>query len=441
MAANYLPYEPGQMLLLPEALQDWLPDGHLAHFISDTVDALDLSAFHARYAKDGPRNQPFHPAMMIKVLVYGYATGVFSSRKIARKLHEDVAFRMLAAGNFPAHRTLRDFRAIHLKELSALFVQVVRLAREMGLVKLGTIAVDGTKVKANASRHKAMSYGRMLQSERELGAQIDALMARAKAADEAERDEPELDIPAEIARREARRAAIAAARERLEQRQREADLERGRDPDDENKPRGKDGKPKGGRYLREFGVPKDTAQENFTDPDSRIMPRAGGGFDASYNAQTAVDDAAHIIVAAELTNCSSDAGALPPMLQAVRANLGALPGQVLADTGYRAEAVFEALADSGCDLVVALGREGKRTLRLDAQRSPWTAAMAARLQTSQGKAAYRRRKWIAEPPNGWIKNVLGFRQFSLRGLERVSAEWKLVCMALNLRRMAAMAAS
>src|SRR5690606_12542858 len=379
--------------------------------------------------------------MMIKVLVYGYATGVFSSRKIARKLHEDVAFRMLAAGNFPAHRTLRDFRAIHLKELSALFVQVVRLAREMGLVKLGTIAVDGTKVKANASRHKAMSYGRMLQSERELGAQIDALMARAKAADEAERDEPELDIPAEIARREARRAAIAAARERLEQRQREADLERGRDPDDENKPRGKDGKPKGGRYLREFGVPKDTAQENFTDPDSRIMPRAGGGFDASYNAQTAVDDAAHIIVAAELTNCSSDAGALPPMLQAVRANLGALPGQVLADTGYRAEAVFEALADSGCDLVVALGREGKRTLRLDAQRSPWTAAMAARLQTSQGKAAYRRRKWIAEPPNGWIKNVLGFRQFSLRGLKRVSAEWKLVCMALNLRRMAAMAAS
>src|SRR5690606_29945290 len=270
MAANYLPYEPGQMLLLPEALQDWLPDGHLAHFISDTVDALDLSAFHARYAKDGPRNQPFHPAMMIKVLVYGYATGVFSSRKIARKLHEDVAFRMLAAGNFPAHRTIRDFRAFHLKELSELFVQVVRLAREMGLVKLGTVAVDGTKVKANASRHKAMSYQRMLQSERELVAQIDALMARAKAADEAERNEPDLDIPAEIARREARRAAIAQARERLEQRQREADAARGRDPDDENKPRGKDGKPKGGRYLREFGVPKDTAQENFTDPDSRI---------------------------------------------------------------------------------------------------------------------------------------------------------------------------
>lgn len=427
MAANYLPYEPQQMLLLPEAIQDWLPEGHLAHFISDTVDTLELGAFHARYDKDGPRNQPFHPAMMVKVLVYGYATGVFSSRKIARKLHEDVAFRVLAAGNFPAHRTIRDFRAFHLKELSELFVQVVRLAREMGLVKLGTIAVDGTKVKANASRHKAMSYGHMLKAEAELKAQIDALLKRAQQADEAEKNEPELDIPAEIARREARLTAITEARQRLEQRQRDADLERGRDPDEP---------PRGGRYKREFGVPEDKAQDNFTDPDSRII--AGGGFDASYNAQTAVDDAAHIIVAAELTNNASDAGELPTMLQAVQDNLGLVPEQALADTGYKAEAVFEALAGSGCELVVALGREGKKALRFEPQRSPYTAAMHAKLQTDQGKAAYRRRKWIAEPPNGWIKNVLGFRQFSLRGLHRVQAEWKLVCLALNLRRMAAM---
>jgi transposase len=429
MAANYLPYEPEQLLLLPEAIQDWLPEGHLAHFIGDTVDTLDLSAFHARYDKDGPRNQPFHPAMMVKVLVYGYATGVFSSRKIARKLYEDVAFRVLAAGNFPAHRTIRDFRALHLKELSELFVQVVRLAREMGLVKLGTIAVDGTKVKASASRHKAMSYGHMLKAEAELKAQIDALLQRAKQADEAEKNEPELDIPAEIARREARLAAIAEARQRLEQRQRDADIERGRDPDD---------KPRGGRYKREFGVPEDKAQDNFTDPDSRIMKRSGGGFDASYNAQTAVDDAAHIIVAAELTNCASDARELPAMLQAVKDNLGALPAQALADTGYRSEAVFEALAGSGCDVVVALGREGKRALRFDCERSPHTAAMAAKLQTDEARQAYRRRKWIAEPPNGWIKNVLGFRQFSLRGLHRVRAEWKLVCLALNLRRIATM---
>jgi hypothetical protein len=340
-----------------------------------------------------------------------------------------VAFRVLAAGNFPAHRTIRDFRAFHLKELSELFVQVVRLAREMGLVKLGTIAVDGTKVKANASRHKAMSWGHMLKAEAELKTQIEVLLKRAQQADEADKNEPELDIPAEIARREARLAAIGEARQRLERRQREAELERGRDPDD---------KPRGGRYKREFGVPEDKAQDNFTDPDSRIMKRAGGGFDASYNAQTAVDDTAHIIVAAELTNCASDAGELPSMLRAVQDHLGTLPEQALADTGYKSEAVFEALAASGCDLVVSLGREGKQALSLDPERLPHTAAMAAKLQTAEGRAAYRRRKWIAEPPNGWIKNVLGFRQFSLRGLHRVKAEWKLVCLALNLRRMASM---
>ena len=429
---SYLPYEPQQQMLLPEALQDWLPEGHLAYFISDAVDGLDLSAFHVRYAGGGSRNQPFHPAMMVKVLVYGYATGVFSSRKIAKKLHEDVALRVLGAGNFPAHRTLSDFRAFHLKELSELFVQVVRLAREMGLVKLGTIAVDGTKVKANASRHKAMSYGHMLKAEAELKAQIAALLSRAKSADEAEKNEPELDIPAEITRRQDRLDAIAQARARLEQRQRETEIERGRDPDD---------KPRGGRYKREFGVPEDKAQENFTDPDSRIMKRAGGGFDPSYNAQTAVDEAAHIIVAAELTNCSSDAGELPGMLRAVRDNLGQMAQQVLADTGYRSEHVFEKLAGGATELVVSLGREGKQHLRFDPGRSPYTALMADKLQSDQGKAAYRKRKWIAEPPNGWVKNVLGFRQFSMRGLHRVTAEWKLVCLALNLRRMCALQAA
>ncbi|OXC73061.1 Mobile element protein [Caballeronia sordidicola] len=219
MTTSYLPYDPQQQLLLPHALQDWLPEGHLAYFISDTVDSLDLSAFHARYAGGGARNQPFHPAMMVKVLVYGYATGVFSSRKLARKLHEDVAFRVLAAGNYPAHRTLCDFRAFHLKELSDLFVQVVKLAKECGLVKLGTVAVDGTKIKANASRHKAMSYDRMKKVELELKEQIDALLAKAKAADAAEKNEPELDIPAEITRREDRLAVIRAARARLEERQ------------------------------------------------------------------------------------------------------------------------------------------------------------------------------------------------------------------------------
>jgi len=337
MAISYRPYEPQQEMLLPASLQDWLPKGHLAYFISDTVDALDLKAFYARYAGGGARNQPFHPAMMVKLLVYGYATGVFSSRKIERRLHEDLAFRMLAAGNFPKHRTIRDFRALHLKELSDLFVQVVKLAREMGLVKLGTVAIDGTKIKANASRHKAMSYERMQQAEVELKAQIDALLERAKTTDAAEAEEPELDIPAEIERREVRLKAIVEARERLEQRQREADIERGRSDGDECKPREEDGNPKGGRYKREFGVPEPKSQDNFTDPTSRIMTRTGGGFDPGFNAQTAVDDTAHIIVAAEVGNNAADVGQLLPMLGAVKNNTGQTPEQLLADAGYRSE--------------------------------------------------------------------------------------------------------
>lgn len=362
---SYRPYEPQQEMLLPASLQDWLPKGHLAYFIGDTVDALDLKAFYARYEGGGARNQPFHPAMMVKVLFYGYATGVFSSRKIERRLHEDLAFRMLGAGNFPKHRTIRDFRALHLKELSDLFVQVVKLAQEMGLVKLGTVAIDGTKIKANASRHKAMSYERMQQAEGELKAQIEALLERAKSTDAAEADEPEVDIPAEIQRREDRLKAITEARQRIEQRQRDADIERGRSPDDERKPRDDEGNPKGGRYKREFGVPEPKAQDNFTDPDIRIMKRAGGGFDASYNAQTVVDEQVKIIVAAELSNNAADVGQLVPMLEAVKVNTGKAPEQALADAGYRSEDNFQALAGSGTELVVAMGREGKRCAEVD----------------------------------------------------------------------------
>ena len=445
MSTSYVPYQPDQQYLLPCSLQEWLPLGHLAYFISDTVDNLDLSAFHARYGAGGSRNQPFHPVMMVKVLVYAYATGVFSSRKIAKKLHEDVAFRVLGADNFPAHRTIRDFRALHLTEFTDLFVQVVRLAREMGLVKLGTIAVDGTKIKANASRHKAMSYGRMQTAEAELKEQITALVKKAASTDEAEKNEPDLDIPTEIERRQARLVAIVAAKARLEERQRQSDAQRGRTPDDERLPKDKDGKPKGGKpYQRDFGVPAPKAQDSFTDPEARIMKRAGGGFDYSYNAQTAVDETAHIIVAAEVVNTSSDVQQLPMVLKAVKEHTGSPAAQVLADAGYRSEAVMAELATAQPDteLVIALGREGKVLAKpRDAQRYPHTVAMAAKFETEQGKMDYRKRKWIAEPPNGWIKNVLGFRQFSMRGLQKTQAEFKLVCMALNLRRMGAMQAS
>ena len=442
MTASYIAYHPEQQQLLPSALQDWLPQGHLSYFINDTVDSLNLSSFHARYGVGGPRNQPFHPAMMVKVMVYAYATGTFSSRKIARKLFEDIAFRVLAADNFPAHRTIREFRALHLAEFTELFVQVVRLAREMGLAKLGTIAVDGTKIKANASRHKAMSYGRMQTAEAELKAQIAALLQKAANADETEKNEAELDIPAEIARRQERLTAIAAAKARLEERQRQLDAQRGRTLGDERRPRDKDGKPKAGKpYKRDFGVPESKAQDSFTDPESRIMKRAGGGFDYSFNAQTAVDETAHIIVAAQVVNTSSDVQQLPVVLSAVKANTGAAPGQVLADAGYRSEAVMAQLAidQPETELVIALGREGKVLAKpRDEKRYPHTTAMAAKFETEQCKLDYRKRKWIAEPPNGWIKSVLGFRQFSMRGLKKANAEFKLVCMALNLRRMGAM---
>jgi transposase len=443
-------------------LQDWLPKGHLADFISDTIDALDLSGFYKRYEGGGSRNQPFHPAMMVKVLMYGYATGVFSSRKIARKLHEDVAFRVLAAGNFPKHRTLCDFRALHLDELAALFVQVVKLAGECGVVKLGTIAVDGTKLRANASKHKAMSYERMQVAEVELKAQIQALLARAAQTDVKEADEPELDIPAEIERREERVAAIQAAKQRLEERQRLADTQSGRKPDtpptdgppgppvqsvqpapaaaDEPQQESSDeaGKPTR-RLKRAFGVPPPKAQDNFTDPDSRIM-KTSAGFEQCFNAQTAVDSYRQIVVAAELTQCAADSGELPGMLDAVKRNTGASPKVALADAGYRSEAVLEKLGTSPTEIIVALGREGKKQAAINADKLPCTAAMAAKLEGAEGRAKYRRRKAIVEAPNAWIKQILGFRQFSFRGIEKVRSEFKLVCAALNLRRMATMTA-
>ena len=439
MPTSYLPYEPNQDLLLPHSLREWLPEDHLAQYISETIEALDLRAFYARYEDGGARNQPFHPVMMVKVLVYGYATGVFSSRKIARKLHEDVAFRVLAAGNFPKHRTICDFRALHLKELAELFVQVVKLARECGLVKLGTIAVDGTKLRANASKHKAMSYQRMQASEVELRVQIDALLARAAREDQAETDEPELDIPAEIARREQRLVAIRAAQARLQERQREADTKRGRGPDDDSD-QASGGKKQAGRaFKRAFGEPLPKAQDNFTDPDSRIM-KTSAGFEQCYNGQTAVDAQAQIIVAAELTQCAADVGELPTLIAAVERNTGAVAQVALADAGYRSEATLVQLRHSPTTLIVAIGREGKRQISIRSDKLPLTAAMAAKLETPEGSAQYRRRKAIVEAPNAWIKHIMGFRQFSFRGVEKVRCEFKLVCAALNLRRMATMVA-
>lgn len=320
MTTTFRSCAPDQALLFPPSPRDWLSEGHLVFFIADTVAALDLKAFYAPYEGDGRRNQPFDPPMMVTVLLYAYTTGTFSSRRIARKLEEDVAYRVLASGNFPAHRTIAEFRQQHLAAFEALFVQVVAIAREAGVVQLGALAVDGAKVKANASKHKAMSYGRMREEETRLREQIAALTAQAEASDAAEdaAHGPEVrgdELPAELQRREERLAKIAAAKARLEARQADEDRQKGRTPDDGRQSRGT--KP----FARDFGVPPDDAQDNFTDPESRIM-KTSAGFDQCYNGQLAVDEASQIIVATGLTNCGADNAELLPLIDYVEGTLG-----------------------------------------------------------------------------------------------------------------------
>ena len=430
MPTTFRPYQPDQGLLLPPDLRDWLPEGHLAHHVSDLVDGLDLTALYAPYEGDGRRRSPYEPRMMLKVLIYGYATGVFSSRGLARRLEEDVAFRVLAAGNFPSHRTICEFRRRHLSDFQRLFVEVVRLASETGVVNFGTLSVDGTKVRAHASKRKAMSYGRMQKEEERLAGEIAALVERARETDAAEdarfgevfRGD---ELPAELRRREDRLAAKA----RLEARQRAADDARGRQP-------GQTRNPKGGQpYKRAYGEPDEKAQDNFTDPESRIMKTSTEGFQQCYNAQVAVAGASQLIVATEVSSHANDQGRLVPLLDAVEAVHGERPATVLADAGYCNEADLVTLEARGVDGHVALGREGRRDVAVDATKCPATARMATKLATTAGRAQYARRKWLSEAPNGWIKEVLGFRRFSLRGLDKVRGEWDLVCLALNIKRL------
>lgn len=430
MPTTFRSCAPDQSLLFPPSPRDWLPDGHLAFFIADTVAALDLQALYAPYEGDGRRNQPFDPQMMVTVLLYAYATGTFSSRRIAKKLEEDVAYRVLAAGNFPAHRTIAEFRQQHLPAFEALFVQVVQIAREAGVVKLGALAVDGSKVKANASKHKAMSYGRMRDEEIRLREQIAALTAQAAASDAAEdaAHGPDVrgdELPAELQRREERLAKIAAAKARLEARQADVDRQKGRTPDDGRKSRGRP-------FARDFGVPPDDAQDNFTDPESRIM-KTSSGFDQCYNGQLAVDEASHIIVATGLTNCAADNAELLPLIDQAHATLGAQPTEVLADAGYRGEATFQTLETRQITAYISLGREDQITASPNPAHVA-TQRMADRLKSEGGRARYRRRKAIVEPVIGWIKEVLGFRRFSLRGAVNARGEWTVVCLAANLKR-------
>jgi len=429
--AMFRSYEPDQVAMFPVSPRAWLPDGHHAFFISDTVDQFDLSSFRQHYRLDGRGELAYHPTMMLKVLLYAYSAGVFSSRKIAQRLEEDVAFRFLSGGQFPNHRTICRFRERHLGDFEDLFVQVVQIAGEAGLVKMGKLAIDGSKVKANASKHKAMSYKRMKEEEKRLRSEIRALTEMAQGRDAAEDVEfgPDFrgdQLPEELQRRDSRLRVIKEARLRLEKRK----AEQGKaSSSSSSKKKSKASDPPPDPPQK----PKPKDQENFTDPDSRIMKVGSKGFEQCYNAQTAVDGEAQIIVAADVGQCAADVGQLMPMIDQAAENTEVEPDLVLADAGYRSEENFQKLEAREIEALIPLGKEGKNKARNPEHKA--TIRMGCKMKTKSGRRRYKERKFLVEAPFGWIKNVLGFRTFSLRGLEKVGAEWNLVCLATNLRRM------
>lgn len=437
MSGLYQPYEPDQSHLFPPSPCDWLPEDHLAYFISDTVDALDISEIEVAYRSSGAGTLPYHPRLMLKLLIYSYCVGKRSSRAIAKGVEENIALRVLAAGQAPSHRTLCRFRTDHIAAFDGLFVQVVQIAREAGLVKMGTLAIDGTKLKANASKRKAMSYGRMKEEEARLAQEIATITKAATDADALEDLEfgPDFrgdELPEELSRREERKSAIQAAKQRLEERTKQADA----DAIAAEKERESDGKPRcGPKRKHPLGTPKDTAQENFTDPDSRIM-KSNGSFEQCFNAQTAVDAEHQIIVAAAISNNAADVNELVPVLDAAVDNVGVEPKRILADAGYKSEENFADLERRTTEAFIPLDRK-TRDADSDPDR-PATMRMKQKMKSKRGREAYRPRKHIAEAPFGWIKQGLGFRTVSLRGLDKVAGEWFLVCAATNLRRMATM---
>ena len=428
MSKTFRPYEPDQISLMPASMRDWLPSDHLAYFISDVVDNLDLSAIMERYVGEERGYPPYHPAMMVKVLLYAYCTGVASSRKIEKHLCEDIAFRVLAANNTPDFRTISDFRKDHLKALAGLFLQVLKLCQKAGLVKLGHVALDGTKIKANASKHKAMSYKRMKEEESRLEAEVAELLKKAESVDEEEdqrygKGKKGDELPKELAFRESRLKKIQEAKAALEA---EARLEA------EKKPDKNDGD----------GTPPDKAQRNFTDPDSHIMPASGGKhFIQAYNAQAAVDSAKQVIVAAEVTNKPTDRGQAEPMMEIVKSNTGQLPCQMSADAGYFSSDAVSNLTALGMDVYMPPDKIGHRFTLPPAPRGPIPQClsladrMRRKLRTKKGKVCYGLRKELPEPVFGQIKQVRGFDHFLLRGLENVSSEWKVICTGHNLLKL------
>ena len=424
MAKTYRPYVPEQDLLLPPSLREWLPEDHLAYFVSDLIDALDLSAIMAVYEDEERGYPPYHPVMLTKVLVYGYCVGVFSSRRIHRRLLEDIPFRVLAAGNQPDFRTIADFRKIHLTALGGLFEQVLQMARDLGALRVGRVALDGSKMKANASKHKAMSYDRLPQKRRQLRAEVEQLLAQAEATDAAEDAEYGADrrgdeLPAELQRRESRLARIREAKRALEARAKDAAAAAGK-PADTAKPEPK-------------------AQYNFTDPESRMM-KGPDGFVQAYNTQIAVNEQ-QLIVGQAVTQETNDKRQLMPMVTIIAAQSGFTPTQLLADAGYCSDENLAAIAATPIDAYISTRkqRHGERPGPCPRGPLPKTATrvdrMSRKLHRKVGAAVYAARKAIVEPVFGQIKQARSFRQFLLRGLAKVQGEWSLICTTHNILKL------
>jgi transposase len=443
-ARTFRPYDPEALWLLPPSPQDWLPEDHLAYFLADLVEALNLDPILAAYGGVTRGTVPYHPQLLVKVLLYAYAVGIPASRQIARKLEEDVAFRVLAANQRPDFRTLSEFRKQHLSALADLFVQILKLCQRAGLVKLGHIALDGTKVKANASKHKAMSYGRMEKEEARLTAEVQRLLTQAAAADAREDaaygpDRRGDELPAELARREQRLQTIRAAKAVLEQ-EAQAEAALTQVAHEARKTEG----PRRGRPPQPPSlVPHPKAQRNFTDPESRIMPDAGakGSVVQGYNCQAAVDATAQIIVAADVTDEANDKQQAQPMLTQVLVNTEQVPGTVSMDTGYFSEANVMALTALGCQPLIPPDRQlhGQAVPMAPRGRPPAGLSVADRmrrtLRTRRGRRCYARRKAIVEPVFGQIKQGRGYRQFLLRGMRQVRGEWTLICSTHNVLKL------
>ncbi|MGH8701351.1 MAG: IS1182 family transposase [Burkholderiales bacterium] len=437
--------------LLPPSVDEWLPERHLARFVVEVSERLDLSAMVGAYRGSGSAS--YHPSVLLGLLVYGYATGVFSSRQLERATYDSVAFRFIAANDHPDHDTIATFRCRFLREIEALFVQVLLLARETGMLKLGTVALDGTKVHANASRHSALSYEHACKLEAQLKAEVVELMALAEAADAA--DVPDgMSVPEELARREERLRRIAEAKARIEARakerfERELAEHEAKLKAREEKAKKTGRKPGGQPPQPPSAEPGAKDQVNLTDADSRIMPVAGGGFEQAYNAQATVASGSLLVVANDVVQATNDKQQIVPMLDKL-AELPEALGRaeaLLADSGYFSNANVTACAEAKIAPLIALGRERHHLSWQDrfAEAPPRPdnptplQAMAHRLASPEGRRLYALRKQTPEPVFGIIKSVMGFRQFSLRGLEKAKGEWSLVTMAWNVKRMFALA--